>query len=177
MPRCIVLTHEYWQARFGGDPSVVGRAVRLNGKPFTIIGVTAQSFDKAHSLHPRRRRTCRCGCTTTWRTNSASDSILESRGQHQLWVLGRLNARCVAVAGARGAGGEGGGARPGVSSDEQGLVAGRHSRDARPSEPEHRPLLSVWPATAFAALAALLLLITSANVTNLLMARAVVARA
>ncbi len=46
----LVLTHEYWLARFGGDPSVVGRPVRLNGKPFTIIGVTAQSFDKAHSL-------------------------------------------------------------------------------------------------------------------------------
>ena len=59
----LVLTHAYWLARFGGDPSVVGRPVRLNGKPFTIIGVTPQSFDKAHTLITPRR-TCRSGCTT-----------------------------------------------------------------------------------------------------------------
>jgi hypothetical protein len=46
----IVLTHEYWLARFGGDSSVIGRTVRLTGRPFTIIGVTAKSFDKAHTL-------------------------------------------------------------------------------------------------------------------------------
>ena len=46
----IVLTYEYWLARFGGDSSVVGRPVRLNGRPFTIIGVTPQPFDGAHSL-------------------------------------------------------------------------------------------------------------------------------
>lgn len=39
-----VLSHRYWQSRFGGDPSIVGRAVRLNGVPTTIVGVTPPEF-------------------------------------------------------------------------------------------------------------------------------------
>ena len=35
----MVLTHEYWMSRFGGDPGVVGRTVRVNGRTLTIVGV------------------------------------------------------------------------------------------------------------------------------------------
>jgi predicted permease len=35
----VVLTHEYWRSRFGGDPDVVGRTVTLNRKPVIVIGV------------------------------------------------------------------------------------------------------------------------------------------
>jgi predicted permease len=35
----IVLTHEYWMRRFGGDSSVVGRQMRLDRKSVTVIGV------------------------------------------------------------------------------------------------------------------------------------------
>jgi putative ABC transport system permease protein len=35
----VVLSEPFWRARFGGDPSVVGRAIRLDGAPFTIVGV------------------------------------------------------------------------------------------------------------------------------------------
>jgi predicted permease len=42
-----VLSHRYWQKRFGGDPSVVGKQVNLNNVPFTIIGVSAKGFDGA----------------------------------------------------------------------------------------------------------------------------------
>jgi putative ABC transport system permease protein len=40
----VVLAYEYWQSRFGGDTSVVGRKLRLNGYPFTIVGVSRQGF-------------------------------------------------------------------------------------------------------------------------------------
>lgn len=40
----IVLSNAYWQSRFDGDPSVIGRRVRLNKQPFTIIGVAPASF-------------------------------------------------------------------------------------------------------------------------------------
>ncbi|HMA03093.1 MAG: ADOP family duplicated permease [Gemmatimonas sp.] len=40
----IVISHAYWQTRFGGDRSVIGRSVRLNGVPLTIIGVTPRTF-------------------------------------------------------------------------------------------------------------------------------------
>src|SRR5215207_6171436 len=39
VPPVMVLTHEYWMKRFGGDPAVVGRTVRLGGKGVTIVGV------------------------------------------------------------------------------------------------------------------------------------------
>jgi predicted permease len=43
-PATVVLSYGYWQRRFGGDPSVVGRVLQLDGEPHTVVGVTAASF-------------------------------------------------------------------------------------------------------------------------------------
>jgi putative ABC transport system permease protein len=43
----IVLSYDYWQSRFTGDPEVIGRKVRLNGYPFTIVGVSRRGFSGA----------------------------------------------------------------------------------------------------------------------------------
>ncbi|HLY41619.1 MAG TPA: ABC transporter permease [Terracidiphilus sp.] len=40
----VVISENYWQKRFGGDPSILGKALRLNGSPFTVIGITPQDF-------------------------------------------------------------------------------------------------------------------------------------
>jgi predicted permease len=40
----VVLTYAYWQTRFQGDRSVVGRAIRLNQHPFTILGIAPPGF-------------------------------------------------------------------------------------------------------------------------------------
>jgi predicted permease len=40
----ILLSHRYWQERFGGDPRVVGRAVRLDGRTSTVVGVMPERF-------------------------------------------------------------------------------------------------------------------------------------
>jgi predicted permease len=37
--RVVVLTYEWWKNAFGGDGSLVGRTIRLNDNPFTVIGV------------------------------------------------------------------------------------------------------------------------------------------
>ena len=39
VPGVAVLTHEFWLKRFGGDPSIVGKQVRLDNKSATVIGV------------------------------------------------------------------------------------------------------------------------------------------
>ncbi len=39
-----VLGYGFWQRQFGGDPTAVGRVVRVEGIPFTVIGVTPQGF-------------------------------------------------------------------------------------------------------------------------------------
>ena len=39
-----VISYAFWQHEFAGDPSVIGKMVRLEGRPFEIIGVTPASF-------------------------------------------------------------------------------------------------------------------------------------
>jgi putative ABC transport system permease protein len=40
----VVLSHAFWIRRFAGDPSVVGRQLVLNGRPFSIVGVAPEGF-------------------------------------------------------------------------------------------------------------------------------------
>jgi predicted permease len=40
-----VISHRFWTQAFGSDPGIVGRTVRANGVPLTIVGVTPSSFD------------------------------------------------------------------------------------------------------------------------------------
>jgi len=40
----VVLSYEYWQKKFNGDPNVVGRPVTVDGHPLTIIGVAPRGF-------------------------------------------------------------------------------------------------------------------------------------
>ena len=47
-----VLSYAYWGRRFGFDPAVVGRAVYLNGKPFTVVGVAPPEFYGLNRLAP-----------------------------------------------------------------------------------------------------------------------------
>jgi putative ABC transport system permease protein len=43
-PETVVLTHGYWQRRFGGDRSVLGRRIQIDGRPREIVGVLPESF-------------------------------------------------------------------------------------------------------------------------------------
>ena len=40
----LVIGHDYWQRRLGGDPAVVGRVLRVQGMPATIVGVAPPGF-------------------------------------------------------------------------------------------------------------------------------------
>ena len=48
-PLELVLSYSYWQKLYGGDRSVVGRQVRLNGASATIIGVAARGFSGTYA--------------------------------------------------------------------------------------------------------------------------------
>lgn len=47
-----VLSDVFWRARFGGDTSVVGKTVRVNGHPFEVIGVAPRDFRGADAAYP-----------------------------------------------------------------------------------------------------------------------------
>jgi len=41
----VILSHGLWQRMFSGDADIVGRDLRLNGRPYTIVGVLARDFE------------------------------------------------------------------------------------------------------------------------------------
>jgi predicted permease len=43
-PRRAILSHGYWQRRFGGAPDVIGRSLNIDGRPCEVIGVLPPSF-------------------------------------------------------------------------------------------------------------------------------------
>ncbi|HUI43445.1 MAG TPA: ABC transporter permease, partial [Terriglobia bacterium] len=43
----VILSHKVWESRFGADRGIVGRSIRLNGEPYTVIGVMPPgTFDR-----------------------------------------------------------------------------------------------------------------------------------
>jgi predicted permease len=40
----VMLAHGYWQRRFGGDPAVVGRTLRMSGRDYTVVGVAPPDY-------------------------------------------------------------------------------------------------------------------------------------
>jgi putative ABC transport system permease protein len=42
--RVVLLSHGVWQRRYGGDPSIVGRTITVNGTPHTVVGVMPPRF-------------------------------------------------------------------------------------------------------------------------------------
>jgi predicted permease len=51
-PPAVVLSNSFWRRRFASDPDVVGRALTLNGRPVTVVGVLPASFDFASIFAP-----------------------------------------------------------------------------------------------------------------------------
>ncbi len=83
----IVLSHGFWQRRFGGDSGVVGRSVIVNGSPYTVIGVAPKRFT---GVYPVIR-------TDAWVPLMQAEAlgrgagILASAGSGWLVMFGRLN--------------------------------------------------------------------------------------
>lgn len=76
----IVLSDRFWTRRFGGDPSVVGRTVQLDGKTVNIIGIMPPGFD-----HP-----ILWGPTDFWQPMAFSAEEKKSRDTNYLSSFARL---------------------------------------------------------------------------------------
>mgnify|MGYP000930689659 CR=1 FL=1 len=76
----ILLSHGFWQLRFGGVHDVIGRTMRLDGQTATIIGVMPPSFDY-HMLWGR---------TAFWRPLNFTKEQMEWRDYRMFSLIGRL---------------------------------------------------------------------------------------
>jgi len=51
-PLTVVLTHSFWQQRYGGDPKAIGRQINLSGDNYTIVGVMPKDFSLDYEVMP-----------------------------------------------------------------------------------------------------------------------------
>jgi putative ABC transport system permease protein len=79
--RVVMLSHGFWQRRFGGDPSIVGQAISLNAAPATVIGVLPASF-RHLEINPERP----ADVFAAFRFDPAQPN----RGGHFIRAVGRL---------------------------------------------------------------------------------------
>ena len=75
-PNVVVLSEGYWRTRFGGDPALIGRTVRIDGDAFTVLGVVPE---EAQILSP----------ASIW-TVFIELPGMDARGIHFMRVIGRL---------------------------------------------------------------------------------------
>src|SRR6185437_13269415 len=48
----VVLSHRFWRTKFGADPAILGKQIKLNRVPFTVVGVAGPSFDGTDLVRP-----------------------------------------------------------------------------------------------------------------------------
>jgi predicted permease len=84
----LVLGHDYWRNRFSGDPGIVGQALLVNGHPMTVVGVAAAGFG---GLSLGYRPSIYVPVTMKKQVTPAWDE-LENRRSRWLQVFARLKA-------------------------------------------------------------------------------------
>jgi len=152
-PVVTVLSHAFWRSRFAGDPAIVGRRIVVDGVGTTVLGVMRPGFDFP-------------GHVDLWSPLALDREDLGTRGGRALYVVARLRS----------------GVTLAQAQAEMEVVAGRLARQYRESNAgwgatvvplredmvgSVRPFLLVLLAAV-----TVVVLIASANIANLLLARA-----
>ena len=82
-----VISHGAWLSEFGGDPSVLGRAITINGSPFTVVGVAPAELASAQGIPLRVDVRLPLAFT---QLVSLGDDRLQQRGSRRHFIVGRL---------------------------------------------------------------------------------------
>ncbi len=166
-----VISYAYWRREFGGEASAIGRTVRLNAVPFTVVGITppeffgtevGRTFDVIVPL-------------STEALVRGTDSVLASASTNFLTIIARVRPDQPLESAAA------------ALRASQGAIRHATLEPGAPSEPYLDSPFTVVPAATgysnfrrdyqapllvLAAVVALVLLIGCMNVANLLLARA-----
>ena len=84
-----VISHGAWLSEFGGDPSVLGRAITINGSPFTVVGVAPVELASAQGIPLRVDVRLPLAFEQLVRLG---DDRLQRRGSRGYFIVGRLRA-------------------------------------------------------------------------------------
>ena len=87
--RVAMVSHSYW-TQHGADPGLIGRTLRINGVPFTVIAVAPRDF--AGASIPGPDVWLPLGAQTAFAASAPADGTLNSRESHTLSVMGRLRS-------------------------------------------------------------------------------------
>jgi hypothetical protein len=82
--RVVILSYGYWQQKFDGDRGVLGRRLRLNAQPFTIVGVLPATYRSMHgfALEPPFFVPYSGATDPSWRDRSGHGQELAVRSRH-----------------------------------------------------------------------------------------------
>jgi len=80
-----VLSYGFWQRRFGADPNIAGRSVRINGLPYTVLGVAPRDFHGTELFYWPD-----IWVPMTMEAQIENFNWLDQRNTYNLWVVGRL---------------------------------------------------------------------------------------
>jgi predicted permease len=174
----LVLSHAFWERRFGGDPGVVGREVAINGRPYVVLGVAPRGFHgplvlESFDLYVPMMMQAHVRPPRAGFSGEMDPDLLERRGAGWLSAVGRL--------------------APGVSLEEaesslrstSARLEEEHPETNRGERASLYPLTKIDPraypllrsvALLLMSVALLVLLVATANVVNLLLVRAVARR-
>jgi putative ABC transport system permease protein len=151
----VVISEGYWEARFGRDPSIVGRDLKMDGELWTIVGVMPKSFEIL-------------GRTSMWAMRPLPPNLPpRARAAYQLQVVGRIRPG-VAIQAAQA---DLSAVAAGLAKEFPEFNQGRSVR----LEPLHDTMIGSdlkTTAMLFLGVVGFVLLICCANVANLLLARA-----
>ncbi len=84
-----MISYDFWRQNYAGDPSAIGRTLRINGMVFTIVGVVPASFT---GLDRFLLPGIYVPLGMAQRLEGDAADPLEDRGRHDLVVKGRLNS-------------------------------------------------------------------------------------
>ncbi|HXA04367.1 MAG TPA: ABC transporter permease [Bryobacteraceae bacterium] len=170
-----VLSFDFWKSRFGADPAIVGREIRLNNHRFMVIGISQPGYDGLENGTARKAvfapMMMKAQLTPGW-------DALEMVEANWLWIVGRMRAgvppaqaQAMADALYHGVREQQIRAVPGLTASQlqvelSGRMALRPLRDGGVGFQFRKPLVILM------ATVGLLLLIVCTNVANLLLARA-----
>jgi putative ABC transport system permease protein len=155
----VVISNGLWQRRYGSDPSLIGKTIKISGVDRTVIGVMPLGFQSAFLFS---------GQYDLWTPLVATGALRDNRRSHLLAVIARLRtgatieqaqAELAAFAGRIEE------QNPGVDPELSVNVVGLQERLVAPFRPALVVLLCA---------VACVLLIACANVANLMLARAAV---